>query len=183
MGCGCRGCFGRLGCGRIWRILRSWRSAGCIGRRAEVWSGLAKNATEGIADARRIVPVTVVLVMGQVLPFFYFASIVIAASLKLRWLIFVLIHHMFLFGITSSGLIVLGSMAIGVCFAWLPRWLAVRRFRQDWRSALLHPFGILLLLAVQWYALVRKLGGGSVGWRGRVYGGGDERSQEERVGQ
>ena len=33
-----------------------------------VWMGLAKNATEGLGSPRRIVPVTVLLLMGQVLP-------------------------------------------------------------------------------------------------------------------
>ncbi len=65
-------------------------------------------------------------------------------------------------------------MLVAVAAAWLPRWLAVARFRQDWRSALLHPFGILILLAVQWYSLARKLRGGAVSWRGRAYAAASE---------
>jgi hypothetical protein len=53
----------------------------------------------------------------------------------------------------------------------LPRLLAVRRFRQDLRGALLHPVGVVILLAVQWYALMRKLLGGSVSWKERLYAG------------
>ena len=64
-----------------------------------------------------------------------------------------------------------GLILLGAFLAWAPRWLAVWRFRQDWRSALLHPFGILLLLSVQWYALVRKVRGGAVSWRNRAYQG------------
>jgi hypothetical protein len=44
-----------------------YRSAG------EVWSGLAKNATEGLATPGRIVPVTVLLLLGQVVPFVFAA--------------------------------------------------------------------------------------------------------------
>jgi glycosyltransferase involved in cell wall biosynthesis len=155
---------------------RMYRSA------SEVWSGLAKNATEGIADPKRIVPVTLVLLMGQVVPFAFSAAVIFSAMSQLRVLAFWQMRHMFIFGITATGFIIFGSMTIAVLFAWLPRLLAVRRFKQDWRSALLHPLGILLLLVVQWYALARKLGGGKVGWRGRVYGSGDESSQVERVG-
>ena len=36
---------------------------------SEVWRGLAKNATEGIATPGMIVPATVLLLGGQVLPF------------------------------------------------------------------------------------------------------------------
>ena len=39
----------------------------------QVWSGLAKNATEGIANPVRIGPISVLLVMGQVLPFCFAA--------------------------------------------------------------------------------------------------------------
>jgi hypothetical protein len=138
---------------------------------AEVWSGLAKNATEGIADPKRIVPVTLVLVLGQVLPFAYFSIIAYYVLRYLPAIIFAVVHHVFIVGISTVGLIQLVAMAIGVVCAWLPRWLAVRRFKQDWRSALLHPFGILLLLAVQWFALARKLIGGRVSWRGRSYPG------------
>jgi hypothetical protein len=64
------------------------------------------------------------------------------------------------------------SFGLFVFPVWLPRFMAARRFRQDWRSAVLHPFGILLLLAVQWYSLGRKLMGGSVKWRDRAYSDG-----------
>ena len=42
---------------------RMYRSAG------QVWSGLAKNATEGMAAPVRIVPISLVLLTGQVMPF------------------------------------------------------------------------------------------------------------------
>ena len=58
-------------------------------------------------------------------------------------------------------------LAVAVVASYLPRLLAVWRFRQPVMSAVLHPLGILMLLAVQWYALVRQVFGRPVGWRAR----------------
>jgi len=116
----------------------------------QVWLGLAKNATEGIADPQRIVPITLLLVLGQIMPF------VLAITL---WS-----TH----GVSAAVTV---YVLLAIVSAWLPRILAVPRFRQDWRSALLHPLGILLLLAIQWYALTRKLLGGTVSWKQRSYAG------------
>ena len=128
---------------------------------AQVWSGLAKNATEGIAAPARIVPVSVVLVLGQVLPF------VLATYFATTW---VRLARLDKDGFTPAYLIVAFSSIAAFClFPYLPRWLAVSRFKQDWRSALLHPLGIVLLLCVQWYAFVRKLSGRTVSWRNRAY--------------
>ena len=111
----------------------------------QVWSGLAKNATEGIAGPVRILPISALLFGGQVLPF----VLAFWAGPKGVW-----------FG---------ACVAVGICAAWLPRLLGLGRFRQDWRGALLHPFGILLLLGVQWYAWGRKITGGAVNWKARTY--------------
>ena len=113
----------------------------------QVWQGLAKNATEGIAAPTRIVPISLLLFMGQVAPY-----------LLALWL---MAHP-------APGDVRVCVVA-AVCAAWLPRMLAVGRFRQDWRGAALHPFTILALLAVQWYALLRKLTGGAVSWKDRAY--------------
>jgi glycosyltransferase involved in cell wall biosynthesis len=126
----------------------------------DAWLGLAKNATEGIAAPARIVPISIILLLGQVLPF---ALLLLAWSKVPAW------SH-----VDGDSPFLLAFAALLCCLplllpAWLPRILAARRFRQDWRSALLHPLGILLLLAVQWYALIRKLRGAQVSWRGRAY--------------
>ena len=68
----------------------------------------------------------------------------------------------------TDSLFLLGLIITAIA-AWLPRILATKRFGQDWRSALLHPLGILVLLAIQWYALIRKLAGSPVAWRDRTY--------------
>jgi hypothetical protein len=114
---------------------------------SEVWSGLAKNATEGLGAPVRILPISLLLVLGQIVPF-------LLLCLWVRLPLFAAVCAL-----------------VAVAGAWLPRVICIGRFRQDWRGALLHPIGILLLLAVQWYALTRKLLGGPVSWKDRAYAG------------
>ena len=103
-----------------------------------VWQGLVKNATEGMAAPARIVPFTLILLSGQVLPL----------VLAIGW----------------PGPLTLLALAA----SYLPRVLAARRFRQSWRGSLLHPLGITLLLVLQWYALTRKLLGYRATWKERA---------------
>ena len=113
----------------------------------EVWEGLAKNATEGLAKPALLVPATALLLGGQVLPVILCGFGVLG---KLSpW---------------ACGLAVLGLAA-----AYYPRLRAVRRFDQSRLGALLHPFGILVLLMLQWYACVRALYGRPATWKGRAY--------------
>ena len=112
----------------------------------ETWRGLGKNATEGLGAPGRIVPMTVLLAGGQVLPFILCGCAPI---------------------LSSKALVLALSAA---AFAILPRLFAVLRFRQPLGSALLHPLGVLALLAIQWSALVRQLLGRPSQWKGRSYG-------------
>ena len=138
---------------------------------AEVWSGLAKNATEGLAAPERIVPITFALLLGQVFPFALLLFIILAVLRSVPWLVLTIFHHAFIFGFDSLGALWLVGLPLMVAAAWLPRFLGLARFKQDWRSAVLHPLGVSLLLVLQWYALARKLRGGAVSWRGRAYAG------------
>jgi glycosyltransferase involved in cell wall biosynthesis len=104
---------------------------------SEVWSGLAKNATEGLAAPARIGPFTVFLLLGQVAPF-----------VAMFW------SPLFL------------PIAV---ISWIPRFVSAKHFHQSAISALLHPVGILLLLAIQWYALTKKLLGRPSAWKSRAY--------------
>jgi hypothetical protein len=113
----------------------------------EVWKGLAKNATEGLAAPAMIFPVTLLLLIGHVLPFAV-----------------VLLHQVF----PLPPQVVIAA-AIAVSLAWTPRLYAMIRFRQAPLGALLHPVGILLLLAIQWYALARRLRGCPATWKDRSY--------------
>jgi glycosyltransferase involved in cell wall biosynthesis len=108
-------------------------------RASEVWHGFAKNAHEGLARPRLIIPSTLLLLGGQVLPF----ALVLIAPSPLA------------FTALSSSI--------------LPRLLAAYRFRQSLASALLHPLGICVLMAIQWFALFRSLRRQPAAWKGRVY--------------
>ncbi len=117
-------------------------------RNGDVWRGLAKNATEGIGSPATILPFTILLVGGQVLPFVLLASgLAVGFAGWPRWAAAV-------------------ALAAAAC-AWLPRFLAAARFRQSLSSAVAHPLGVAVFLAIQWTALVRKGLGLKTAWRGR----------------
>ena len=126
-----------------------------------VWSGLAKNATEGIATPARIVPFTVLLMLGQILP----------AGAAAAWL--AVCVSVVIVGATFDrpvlAALVSAAIVLALVASYLPRLLAVRRFRQPLISALLHPLGVALLLMVQWYAVARQVLGRPVAWRARTY--------------
>jgi hypothetical protein len=112
---------------------------------AETWRGLGKNATEGLAAPGVILPMTFLLLGGQVMPF-----VLLALAARLL----------------PMGLVCAGLAA---ALAYLPRLLAVRRFRQPLGSALLQPLGVSALLLIQWLALVRQCAGKPSVWKGRSY--------------
>jgi glycosyltransferase involved in cell wall biosynthesis len=120
---------------------------------SEVWSGLAKNATEGLAAPSRILLFTCLLFFGQIAP--------------------ILLAAMFLLDARSGSFAIPAAdrwwIGAALAAAFLPRLLATLRFRQRWQSALLHPIGIVVLLVLQWYALGRKLAGRSATWKQRAY--------------
>ena len=106
---------------------------------AEVWEGLCKNATEGMAKPRALPVWTVILAGGQVLPA---VLMIVAPSLV-------------------AALALVASIGFRLVLA--------ARFRQPWIAALLHPVGVLAVLVVQWASLVRAQRGRPATWRGRAY--------------
>ena len=135
--------------------VRMYDSAGAV------WMGLAKNATEGLGAPARIFPLTILLLLGQVLP-------VIAAML---WAAFCVSNLLVGANFDNPRLAALVSvlLILAVIASYLPRLLAVRRFGQPLMSALLHPLGIVMLLTIQWYALVKQIFGRPIAWRARAY--------------
>ena len=114
-------------------------------RNLDVWRGLAKNATEGIGAPATILPFTLLLGGGQILPF-----VLVVAGLAKGWPAW---------GIAASGL--------ACCVALVPRFIEAIWFRQSPTSALAQPLAIAVFLAIQWYALARKALGLNTTWRGR----------------
>jgi len=116
---------------------RMYRSAG------QVWNGFAKNAREGMAAPKQILIWSFLLSMGHLLPFVLLAFVPVMEP----WQIAV--------------------VALATLFSLAPRIAGAIRFRQSFLSAILHPFGILALLGIQWYATFRWAIGKPIGWRGR----------------
>ncbi len=58
---------------------------------------------------------------------------------------------------------------IACACAYLLRALLAWRFGQSWRSVVLHPAGVAVLLMLQWAALLRAAFGVRATWRGRAY--------------
>jgi hypothetical protein len=106
---------------------------------AQVWEGLCKNATEGMAKPAALPVWTVILAGGQVLP----------AVLMLL--------------VPSVPAAIALLCGIGL------RLLLALRFRQPVLSAVLHPVGVAGVLVVQWWSLLRAASGGRATWRGRAY--------------
>jgi hypothetical protein len=116
-------------------------------RAGEVWRGLGKNATEGLASPGKIVPVTAQLLAGQVLP----PLLVVLAV---------------------AGVVPLGAGWLALAAtapALAVRLTAAVRFRQPLDGALLHPLAVLIFLVIQWAALGRRLLGQPASWKGRRY--------------
>lgn len=112
---------------------------------AETWRGLGKNAIEGLAAPCTIVPMTIILLGGQVLPF------VLLVFLRL---------------LSPAGL---ACVALAITLSMTARIISARRFQQPAGSAVLHPAGVLALLAIQWHAWFRHLFGRPATWKGRLY--------------
>lgn len=112
---------------------------------SQVWHGLAKNATEGLASPGMIVPASLLLLGGQVLP--------VVLLCFAAWL--------------STTELLLAAAA--TTLAYLPRLAGVWRFRQSLLGAVLHPVGITVLVVLQWYALLQSVVGRPSTWKGRSY--------------
>jgi glycosyltransferase involved in cell wall biosynthesis len=116
---------------------------------SEVWRGLAKNATDGMASPARILPFTFLLFCGQILPLLLALSLLFTPG-----------------SYSSFGFwLILAALAA----SFVPRLLSVWKYRQPLLSACLHPLGVAVLLTIQWYALLRKIAGQQTTWKERAY--------------
>ena len=114
---------------------------------SELWHGLAKNATEGLGAPELIVPITVLLVFGQVLP-----VVLLAISIWLsprrsfpRW---------------PRWCVATIRPLAGACAVW-----------PTGRRRAAPPGRVPIFLAIQWYAFLGLVLGRPRGWKGRTYGG------------
>ena len=109
-----------------------------------LWAGFLKNATEGLARPVALPVWTVLLVGGHVLPWLMLAS-------------------------SSGEGASRGLLAIACLLPLIARVVQSRCAREPLHAVLLHPFGVLAMLAIQWTALVRRALGRRTDWRGRAY--------------
>lgn len=117
-------------------------------RDADVWRGLSKNATEGIGGPATIVPFTILLGGGQIMP------VALAAwGLASGW--------------NGWPAWAVPLVIVAAALVWLPRLLEAFRFRQSVTSAVAQPLAVAVFLVIQWVALGRKLLGLKTAWRGR----------------
>ena len=112
----------------------------------ESWRGFAKNAYEGLGSIGLLVFVTVLNVVGHVLPVGVVAWGLATGSLNVWWV-----------------WVALAAVVLGISSRV---WMALR-LQPRVAGAVLHPIGVVLMIAVQWYSLwLDKRGKRS--WRGRV---------------
>jgi hypothetical protein len=112
------------------------------------WEGLGKNATEGMASPWGIAVWTVLLLGGHVLPL---ALLLMGPT------------------ITSPVTTPVALALTATAATYATRIAGALRFRHRPLGVLLHPLAMLLLVAVQWDARLRKLLGRPAAWKGRVY--------------
>jgi hypothetical protein len=130
------------------------------------WRGFAKNAYEGLGSVGLLVFLTIMHVVGHVLPWLVLALSVAAAAsgsaLAIR-----------LQTTVANSLVApmwsVAFVAALVCCVLhvVQRLVLAVRFRTSIAGALLHPFGVLMMTAIQWHSFVLHLRGKRE-WRGRV---------------
>ena len=113
---------------------------------AQVQRGLLKNAYEGIANPKLIVPFTVLLLGGTLFPLML--AIVAIANAWPTW-----------------SIVAFATMSLA---SWIPRMVAARKFGQSWIGALCHPIALVWFVVLQWVAFIQGILGIQVTWRGRL---------------
>lgn len=113
----------------------------------QVWRGLLKNATEGIAQPKLIGLFSVLLIGGHTLPILS-------------------LGHAIYHGWPWPARLIL---ALAATLSFLPRAWAAARFGQSWVGVVFHPLAALLFVSIQWWAMLRPLLGiRPIAWRGRA---------------
>ena len=113
---------------------------------AEVILGLAKNAHEGMAGNRAIWIWSSLLLGANVLPL----TLVVTGL------------------VTGSGAVWWWVAVVATAIALATRLALAIRFRQSIVGAVLHPLGIAVLVAIQWYSWFLCLAGRGIAWKDRV---------------
>lgn len=119
-------------------------------RGVDVLQGLSKNATEGMATPQAVVPATILLFGGQVLP-----TVLLAIGLAVGW------------SWWSFTPLTVAAILIAVGLSLATRIVEAVRFRTSVFSSFAHPLAILMFLGIQWFGVVRRAAGLKATWKGR----------------
>ncbi|MBY0311927.1 MAG: glycosyltransferase family 2 protein [Phycisphaerales bacterium] len=112
---------------------------------ASTWRGFAKNAFEGLGSPALLIFITILHLVGHVLPWLVLAATLFEGQIPS-------IH----FGLALAAVLI----------AFVQRIVLSRRFAHPLWLAPLHPIGVLLMTLVQWHSFLLALTGRR-GWRGR----------------
>ena len=124
---------------------RMYRSAG------GVWQGLLKNAGEGMANAVGIIPWTLLLAGGQIMPPMLAILLIVTQP------------------DSTLTRVSIALCLVATCLGFAVRFLCAWRYRQSWRGAAFHPVGVAILVAIQWSSLFLRSRGKRRAWKGRTY--------------
>jgi hypothetical protein len=113
-----------------------------------VWRGFVKNAYEGLGSVPLLAFITVMHLLGHVLPMLIVVWAVIAPAAN------------------KPSRLTVGLAALAVVIALAQRVMLALRFRQSMVGAFLHPVGVLLMTMIQWQSFVAHVLGVR-SWRGR----------------
>ena len=111
---------------------------------SEVIRGVLKNAVEGIASPKTILPFTILLLGCSLLPW-------VAAAVA----------------VTSERFLALAVALMAVVLSFVPRALIAKQLDQAKVGVWLHPLATIAFVAMQWLALLQHWTGTTVAWRGR----------------
>lgn len=117
---------------------RMYRSAG------EVIRGLLKNADEGIASPRRLIPFTLLLLGASLWP---------VVTLALAW--------------QADRPVAIAVSGLAITLGHFPRIVAAAQFRQSSYGVLFHIAAVTLFVGLQWVAFFAKALGQKPAWKGR----------------
>lgn len=117
------------------------------------WRGFAKNAYEGLGTPLLLAFLTVIHLLGHVLPWLVAIGSVLTLLTTGNIEPFRPMHF------------VLAAMC--VLFNLVQRWILAVRFQQSALAAILHPVGVTLMTLVQWHSFMLHISGRRV-WRGRT---------------
>ena len=112
----------------------------------EVIQGLAKNAHEGMAGRLAIWVWTTILLVSYVVPPVLVVTGLVSGSRDAWWWI------------------AIAATVVGIT----TRLVLALRFRQSILGALLHPLGVAILVAIQWYSWFLRRAGRGVAWKDRA---------------